>query len=222
MNTETISGKFLVGDVAVNVECGFIPDHLQLLKNLAGTLKHFKWQKVLYDYAAVGTGMYGFDVDGVPTRLGSANDGFIPYDTSVESVMLPAPDGDGFLKAPSIADYDGTAVTYTARGVAALGSVVRPTVHNGYVYESLASTGAVQAVEPTWPTIVGDTVVDAVNTWICREERVVRTGVKGFTVGVNLCTDGQYWSFKAEKHSRYNYMGDARVENPVTFADHYR
>ena len=161
-----------------------------------------------------------------PTPLGSANAGFIPYDESIESVVLPAPDGDGYVKAASIADYDDTEASYVARdlsaGVEVLGSVVRPTVHNGFVYECIV-TGGAGTTEPTWPTKVGDTVSDeGVNTWICREERIVRTGVKGFTIGVTLCTAGEYWFFKAELHDRHNYMGDARIENPVTFGDHMR
>ena len=42
-----------------------------------------------------------------------------------------------------------------------------PTVDNGYYYEvTVAGTG--MGIEPTWPTTIGDTVVDASVTWICR------------------------------------------------------
>ena len=222
MEAKIVSGKLTVGDAATHVECGFIPDEVQLISDLGGAEKHYKWAKVLYDHAAQAAGKYGYDLVDSPAPLGSANAGIIPYDTSVESVVLPAPDGDGYMKAASIADYDKDEASYIQRSVTALGSVVRPTVHNGFVYECILTGGAGDP-EPTWPTKVGDTVSDAgVNTWICREERVVRTGVKGFTIGVTLCTDGQYWFFKAELHDRHNYMGDADVENPVTFGDHMR
>ena len=225
METKTVSGKLTVANVATHVECGFIPDEVQLISDLGGTEKHYKFAKVLYDHAASLTGKYGYDLVDEPDPLLTADTGIIPYDESIESVVLPAPDGDGYVKAPAIADYDDTEAAYVARdlsaGVEVLGSVVRPTVHNGFVYECIV-TGGAGGTEPTWPTKIGDTVSDDNNTWICREERVVRTGVKGFTIGVTLCTAGQYWFFKAELHDRHNYMGDARIENPVTFGDHMR
>jgi len=221
MESRIVSGKFLASNAAVNVECGFVPDYIEAFSALGGTEIKYEWFKVLYDYAAAALGKFGFVTDGAPAHVAAATNGFMPYDTSVESVVLPAPDGDGFLKATSIADFDAAEAGYTARTIAALGSVVRPTVHNGFVYEQTTHVGA--GVEPTWPTKVGESVTIAGgDTWICREERIVRTGVKGFTVGATICTDGEYWAFKAEKHDRYNYMGDADVENPVTFGDHMR
>lgn len=222
MEAKKVSGKLTVGNVAANVECGFIPDEVQAIGPLGGAEKHYKWAKVLYDHAATGTGKWGYDLVDSPSPLGSANAGFIPYDTSVESVMLPAPDGDGYLKASSIADYDNTNnYTGEARSTTALGTVVRPTTHNGFVYECTTGAG-VDGTEPTWPTKVGESVDAGNNIWICREERIVRTGVKGFTIGSDLCSAGEYWFFSAELHDRHNYMGDARVENPVTFGDHHR
>ena len=221
MEAKMVSGKLTVGDAATHVECGFIPDEIQLISDLGGTEKHYKFMKVLYDHAVAGTGKFGYDIDVAPTNLASANAGFIPYETSVESVVLPAPDGDGYMKAPSIADFDAGA-TYTARSITALGSVVRPTVHNGFVYELVTASG-IGAEPDTWPTKIGETVTAGGNdVFITREERVVRTGVQGFTIGVDLCTNGEFWFFKAELHDRHNYMGDADVENPVTFGDHMR
>ena len=226
MEAKIVSGKLTVGDVATHVECGFIPDEIKLISDLGGAEKHYKFAKVLYDHAAAATGKYGYDLVDSPAPLTDADNGFIPYSTSVESVVLPAPDGDGYVPAASIADYDDTEASYVARdysaGVEVLGSVVRPTVHNGYVYECIV-TGGAGGTEPTWPTVIGETVSDGgVNTWICREERVIRRGVKGFTIGATLSVDGQYWWFKAEKHDRHTFMGDADVENPVTFGGHLR
>lgn len=219
--SKIVSGKFLASTAEVNVECGFVPDYIEAFSALGGTEIKYEWFKVLYDYCVAALGRFGFVTDGAPAHVAAATNGFRPYDTSVESVALPAPDGDGFMKATSIADFDATEAAYTARSVTALGSVVRPTTHNGFVYECTNNVGA--GAEPTWPTKVGDSVtIVGGDTWICREERIVRTGVKGFTVGATICTNGEYWVFKAEKHDRYNDMGDADVENPVTFGDHMR
>lgn len=221
MSVEIVSGKLIAANaVATNVECGFVPSHIQLIKDLGGTEKHYKFMRVLYDEAVAGTGKYGYDIVDSPVPLTDADNGFIPYDESVESVVLPAPDGDGYMKAPTIVDYLN-GLTPTARTITALGTVYRPSTHNGFVYECTATAG-VLATEPTWPTKVGDTITDDNNTFICREERVVRTGVQGFTIGATLSVDGQYWWFKAEKHDRHTFMGDADVENPVTFGDHMR
>jgi len=222
MESKIVSGKFQVGAVACNVECGFVPDYVRAIAAIGGAEVAFEWWKVLYDYVLAAKGKYGFVTDAAaPAHVAAATNGIIPYDTVVETVQLPAPDGDGYKKAQSIATFDATEAAYTARTITALGSVVRPTVRNGFVYEQITHVGA--GAEPTWPTQLGDTVtIGGGDTWICREERVCRRGVKGFTVGATICTDGNEWVFKAELHDRYGDMGDADTENPVLFKDHDR
>ena len=223
MSVEIVSGKFMAANaVATHVECGFIPDFLQLIKALGATEKHFKWFKVLYDYAVTGTGKYGYDIDGVPANLASANDGFIPYDTSVDTVFLPATNNQGYIKAPSVADWATASVPVARVANGVLGTCIRPPVHNGMVYECTVAAGAMGIEPVTWPLVPGATVTDSLNTYIARVERVVKRGCKGFTVGATLSVNDEYWVFKAEKHDRYNYMGDADIENPVIFADHHQ
>lgn len=51
----------------------------------------------------------------------------------------------------------------------ALGAKVIPTVSNGYYYEVVADAGSsAGSPEPTWPTTIGDTIVDSGITWVCR------------------------------------------------------
>jgi len=53
----------------------------------------------------------------------------------------------------------------TAKG---LGELVNPsTGNNGYLYKSLSVGGSTGSGEPTWPTTVGQTVVDGTVTWLC-------------------------------------------------------
>lgn len=49
-------------------------------------------------------------------------------------------------------------------GDARLGTVVKPTTQNGFWYKA-TSTGFAGATEPTWPTTLGNTVVDNEVTW---------------------------------------------------------
>ena len=49
----------------------------------------------------------------------------------------------------------------------ALGNRVIPTVANGFYYEVTADAGSSGGTEPTWPTTIGDTVVDGGITWTC-------------------------------------------------------
>jgi hypothetical protein len=86
-------------------------------------------------------------------------------------VRIPAPDGNGFANA-EVSDFVAGAAQPTARSTTAVGTVVRPSTHNGFVYECTASAG-VLGTEPVWPTTPGESVSDGTNTWICRREDVV-------------------------------------------------
>ena len=56
---------------------------------------------------------------------------------------------------------------WTAAQTQAVNASVHPTTGNGYVYRAL-TTGATGGGEPTWPIIIGGTVVDNAVTWRCR------------------------------------------------------
>lgn len=50
----------------------------------------------------------------------------------------------------------------------ALGDRVVPTVDNGFFYEVTTDAGSSSGTEPTWPVILGNTVVDGGITWECK------------------------------------------------------
>ena len=223
MNTETVHGKFLAANaVATHVECGFVPDFLEAISDPAGTPVQHQFYKLLYDISAAG--LYGFiyAAAAAPTPNASAALGIIPYDTSIDTVFLPATNNQGYIKAPSVADWATASVPVARVANGVLGTCIRPTTHNGMVYECTIAGGAMGTEPVTWPLVPGATVADSLNTYIARVERVVKRGCKGFTVGETLSVNGIMWVFKAEKHSRNAYMGDADIENPVTFADHHQ
>jgi hypothetical protein len=52
------------------------------------------------------------------------------------------------------------------------GEIRRPTVANGFVYR-VAVAGTSSVTQPTWPTVIGQTVVDGGVTWTCVGRNVV-------------------------------------------------
>lgn len=63
--------------------------------------------------------------------------------------------------------YDGTNI-WVAAAAYAVGNEVIPTVENGFWYEVIISDGAAGGTEPTWPLIIGDTVVLDGVTYECK------------------------------------------------------
>lgn len=58
-----------------------------------------------------------------------------------------------------------------------LGDRVEPTTPNTYVYE-VTTAGTSGGSEPTWPTVVGSTVVDGTVVWTCIAKRHELTEIK--------------------------------------------
>ena len=105
------------------------------------------------------------------------------------------------LRAASNPGVDQIALTITqkiaawAAGAAiASGAVRRPTSTNNRVYQA-GGAGTTGATEPTWPTTIGDAVVDNDITWTClayedtpNEVKLATTqaGLAGATAGAGL------------------------------------
>lgn len=75
-------------------------------------------------------------------------------------VNLAPDDWSAALDATARADWD-----------AKIGTVVKPTVFNGFWYEA-AQAGTTGGSEPTWPTVEGDTVADGTTVWTARAAKV--------------------------------------------------
>jgi len=216
-----VSGRFIADGNAINVDIGFEPDYVKLIEGLEDTNPN------IYEYFADlenagADGQYGVLLTGstgVVTVLAGTDAKVATYSGSKKAkVRIPAPDGDGYENA-NVADYS-TSTDYSSAGQARttsqVGTVVRPTTHNGYVYECTVA-GGVGSTEPTWPTTVGETVTDSDsnNTWICRREDVVFDKGGGFTVGSDLSTDDDEWIYVAEQHDRVVNHGDAAAADPI-------
>lgn len=72
------------------------------------------------------------------------------------------------LSSWQVEKVNNTYAAWTASTNYSLGNRRIPTVANGYYYEVYADAGSSAAAEPAWPTVIGDLVVDAGITWICR------------------------------------------------------
>lgn len=219
-----VSGTFIAKDAATNVKIGFVPDYVKLWTAIGGTELIHEWFKCMGDTAA-GTGQYGIvDSGGAKTHNANANAGIIAYDAKTLKAMLIAPDGTE-KSATIYGDFTyakAQSLTPTARTTASnvMGSIIRPTTKNGFLYECTTQGGAMTSLtEPTWGTIPGETTSDGSNTWTCREEKLKWVGGRGFTVGVDICTDSEILCFKAEQHDRSGDMGDADTEDPVSYID---
>ena len=220
MSRMKVSGAYISPNgVAANVECGFIPDRVKLIQDLGDAELYYDWFRVMGNTPAL-TGQYGIvDSGGAKTVISTAATGIIAYDTTVLQQMLPAPDGEGLLGAALPAAWTQTlSSAASARSTTALGTIIKPTRGNetGLIYECTTdATGG--ATEPTWPTVVGESVTDGSVVWIARESIIESRGVKGFTVGASINTDGDICVFVAETHDKSQDMGDADVTNPVRF-----
>jgi hypothetical protein len=217
-----VSGRFIADGAAINVNIGFIPDYVKLIGGLDNT------NPVIYEFfkdLSGENGQYGIQIAGshtgddngteaIITKLAGTNALIKVYEGGKKvKVKIPAPDGNGFANA-EVSDFVAGAAQPTARSTTAVGTVVRPSTHNGFVYECTASAG-VLGTEPVWPTTPGESVSDGTNTWICRREDVVFEKAAGFTIGADLSTDGDEWVYVAEQHDKVVNHGDAAAADPI-------
>ncbi len=131
---------------------------------------------------------YGIKIaEGVTTICDTTAKGISLYDGSkTQMVLVPSPvPGIGDVKV-AVNDYTVTRSTNaTARSGTAIGTILRPTVHNNYVYEcTFAGTGS--AEPDPWPTPPGEAVTDGTVIFTCRRENIVAGKGIGVTLGATL------------------------------------
>jgi hypothetical protein len=214
-----VGGHFIADGSAVNIDIGFIPDKFVAWEGMEETNPDMHvWHKEQAN-TANGNGQYGLLLTGstgVVTKHAAAANGFAEYDTGADRVLVDSP-------APGVGDVEATvadwaaSTTATARSATTIGTIVRPTTKNGYVYEcTTGGTTNDTEGEPTWPTTLGDTVTETDGVvWTCREENTVRGGAKGLTLGATGSTDGDEWTWEAELWDRVKPEQDAASYDPV-------
>ncbi len=200
----------------VNLDIGFVPDCFILFAMEDTTNPNMTiWFERMAHMEDTGDREGILTDGGGTTNLAYCADsqGISEYDTASMKALIPAVDGDGDQEATIYGDYaygKSVPLTPTARTISVLGSVIRPTIKNGFLYECTAGEVSMAALtEPTWPVILGDTVSDGSNTWICREENLVKSGHKGVTIASELQTDSEYAYWIAFKSVQHKDDGDS-------------
>lgn len=211
------SGHFIADGNAINVNVGFVPDYIRAIAKLEETNQvTYEWFKELAN-TANANGQFGIvraANGGAVVLAADADNGFQTYDESADKVLVPAANGDGDAET-TVTDWtEAVATAATARSTTALGTVIRPTTHNGFVYECITA-GTSSGTEPTFNTTIGGSTTDGTVVFITREEKTIIGGAKGFTVGATISTDTDEWVWIAEKHDRVKAEQDAASFDPV-------
>lgn len=208
MNT----GSFIADGNAVNVNVGFIPDFIIAFEGQEETnpQMHF-WLRERIDAASAEAQFGILDTGGTKTKHTAAINGFAPLDEATNKVLIPNPNGEGFLQADPPSEFLAGAAQPTARTTTALGTLTKPSPskRTGYIYECTADAGVFGTEPTTWPSVPGETISDGTNTWITREDKVFQGNVKGFTLGATGQTDGDEWTWIAFGSDKVNTEKDA-------------
>lgn len=211
-------GELIADGNAINVDVGNIPD------KVIATAKAEEANPLIYTWykeranTVNSNAQFGYLLtgsSGVITKAADAANGIQEYDTSELRAIVSAPGGSGEVSATIAADFLAGATQPTARSVTVVGTIVRPSTHNGFLYECTTSAGVYGTEPTTWGTVVGGTTSDGTNTWTCRDEKLKWIGAKGFTIGATISTDTDEWTWEAEFWDTVAAERDAASYDPV-------
>ena len=185
----------------VNIPVGFIPDFVHVVDLNAGSTIYYDWFERMEDDEATGSQEGISDTAGTKALL--ADDaGIKAYDTG--SVSPASGTGAGQLSQWA------ASTSYTARTATAPGSYVKGTVgstdNTGAVNDRDAifecvTGGTSGSSEPTWPSAIGEQVLDSTPVWEKVNTPIKRIGYQGFVVADNIQTDDReyyYFALKAD------------------------
>lgn len=193
---------------AVNVDLGFIPEFSIMFESTGQTNPniYFWFRRFVDDQSMYGLLLTGSS--GVVTRVTTAATGLSALDSKYHQVLVESPvPGRGDVKC-DVADWSSAGSTAaTARDGSSIGTIIRPTTHNNYVYEC-TTAGTSSGTEPTWGTTPGGTTTDGTTVFTCREEKIVVGGAQGLTVGATTQTDGRECFIAAWGNPRDRDAGD--------------
>lgn len=216
---QSVQGSFIADGGAMNFDIGFKPTYIEAYSALGGTELGKKFFQALLD--AETSGQYGVAIAnaGDVSVCADAANGFAVYDEGEDiGVMIQHP-GSGKMVLASVADWLA-ATSYAAgeRSATAVGTIVRPPIHNGRVFELTTDTDVGTSEPSSWDVEPGETVTDGgANIWTCRKEIVKKSGGAGFTIGATISTDSEIWVFRAVQDDRLVEYGDIDGYDPIKF-----
>lgn len=204
------------GGAAYDCELGFVPDMIKgfTYNSTPDSIVYFDYQGPLAAANAViiaGGGIYGWSLNGAVIAELTADTGFIPLEGSkTPRVLVESPKPGTGLIATTVLDWAaGTSYSTGERSATAIGTIVRPPIHNGYVFELTTDTGNGTGEPSSWDVSPGETVTDdGSNIWTCREENITGGGEPGITLGATLMTDSNTVIFYAQKFDSVKDLGD--------------
>lgn len=171
--------RWISDGAAVNVVLGFVPDFAILFEYVNGTTPDiYFYSKQLADIESM-TAIKINGADGVTSRKTTGATGMAALNAKYHQVMVESPvPGKGEVPC-DVSDWaTGTSYASGARSATAIGTIVRPPTHNGYVYELTTASGNGTTAPSSWGTTPGGTTTDGgSNVWTCREEKVIRKSV---------------------------------------------
>ncbi len=184
----------------VNVPVGFEPDYVKVVELNGGSTIFYHWFERMEDDEA-SQSQEGISDTGGTKALLADDAGIKAFNTG--SVSPGSGTGAGQLS-----EWAGT-TAYTAKTSTARGSFVRGTVaatnnlgqvvDRDAIFESVIG-GTSGSSEPSWPTAVGDQVLDSTPVWeLVVDVPVNRTGYQGFTIADNIQTNGREYYYLALK-----------------------
>jgi len=205
------------GAVDYNLELGFIPNFVRVTVMSGTNPDTYRWYgEPMEDSAEALAGSWEYGIKntagGAETYMATAATGISAYDgAKTPRVLIESPKpGIGLVEA-AVADWlAATSYSTGERSATAVGTIVRPPTHNGYVYELTTDTGSGTS-EPTagWTTTPGETSTDGgSNVWTCRQENVVAPKGKGITLGGSLLETDKIVYVEAYRNCQYRDIGD--------------
>ena len=205
------------GAADYNLDLGFIPELVEVTVMSGTNPDTYRWfGKEMEESAEAIAGSWEYGIKntagGAETYLSTAATGISAYDGSkTPRVLIDSPKpGIGLVEA-DVADWlAATDYSSGERSATAVGTIVRPPTHNGYVYELTTDTSTGDS-EPTagWETTPGETSTDGgSNVWTCREENIVSGKGKGITLGGTLLESDKIVYVVAWRNGHFRDLGD--------------
>ncbi len=221
---QSVQIAFVADGGLMNFDIGFKPSYIELISALGGTELMHRFYQVLENAGL--SGQYGIIDDGAGVlSVNSSGSGIILYDEGEDIGVLLISPASGKKIISTVADWTSSRATAaTARSATVLGTVLRPTKHNGRVYEC-TTAGTSSGTEPTdalWNVQPGETVSDNDIRFTCRLEENFKSGGQGFAVEAGISTDSEVWVARAVLDDVWEDLGDVDGFDPVRLESNKR